>query len=66
MSDEGRNPGKKLFLNAAGEVTAPCLLNAEGKKPKLVYTGKGLSINKAKPRKTVKKAAAKPARKPSK
>ena len=38
----------------------------EGKKRKLVYTGKGLTLDKAKSRKTVKKAAAKPARKPSK
>jgi hypothetical protein len=32
VSDGGRNPGKKLFLNAAGEVTAQCLLDADGKK----------------------------------
>jgi hypothetical protein len=32
VGEDGRNPGKKLFLNAAGEVTAQCLLDAEGKK----------------------------------
>jgi hypothetical protein len=39
---------------------------AEGKKRKLVCTGSGLKTDKAKSRKTVKKAAAKPARKASK
>jgi hypothetical protein len=32
VGEDGRDPGKKLFLNASGEVTAQCLLNAEGKK----------------------------------
>ena len=32
VGEGGRNPAKKLFLNASGEVTAQCLLDAEGKK----------------------------------
>ena len=43
------------------------LLNfAEGKKRKLVYTGKSLTIDKAKPRRTAKKAARKPTAKSTK
>jgi hypothetical protein len=67
---------KELFpgsVNTSGFFTA-VLMNeglikiAEGKKRKLVYTGKGLTIDSAKPkpRRTVKKAAAKTAaRKPT-
>jgi hypothetical protein len=60
-------------VNTSGFFTA-VLMNeglikiAEGKKRKLVYTGKGLTIDSAKPkpRRTVKKAAAKTAaRKPT-
>jgi hypothetical protein len=32
VSEGGRNPEKKLFLNAAGDLAAQCLLDAEGKK----------------------------------
>jgi len=32
VDEGGRNPAKKMFLNAAGEVTSQCLLDAEGKK----------------------------------
>lgn len=32
VNDGGPNPAKKLFLNPSGEVTAQCLLDAEGKK----------------------------------
>jgi antitoxin component YwqK of YwqJK toxin-antitoxin module len=32
VGEGGRNPDKKLFLNASGEVIAQCLLDAEGKK----------------------------------
>ena len=66
---------KDLFsgksVNSHGFISA-CLIAegildfAEGKKRKLVYTGADLKIDKAKPRKTVKKAAAKAAKKPSK
>ncbi len=32
VTDEGANPGTKAFLNAAGEVTSECRLDASGKK----------------------------------
>jgi hypothetical protein len=66
---------KDLFsgksVNSHGFISA-CLVEegvidfAEGKKRKLVYTGNSLTIDIAKPRKTVKKAARKTVRKPSK
>ena len=66
---------KDLFngksVNSHGFISA-CLIAEgvlafeEGKKRKLVYTGKGLMIDKAKPRKIVKKASASTASKPSK
>ncbi len=61
----GKSVNSHGFI-AACLVAEGILAFAEGKKRKLVYTGKGPTIDKAKPRKTVKKAAAKPARKPSK
>jgi len=32
VNEGGRDPAKKLFLNASGEVTSQCLLDADGKK----------------------------------
>jgi len=61
----GKSVNSHGFI-AACLVAEGILAFAEGKKRKLVYTGKGLTLDKAKPRKTVKKAAVKPARKPSK
>ena len=32
VNEGGSSPAKRLFLNATGEVTSQCLLDAEGKK----------------------------------
>ena len=61
----GKSVNSHGFI-AACLVAEGILAFAEGKKRKLVYTGKGLSTSKAKPSKTVKKAAAKPGRQHSK
>ena len=54
----GKSVNSHGFL-AACLVAEKILDFAEGKKRKLVYTGKGLTIAEAKPRRTVKKAARK-------
>ena len=61
----GKSVNSHGFI-AACLVAEGILTFAEGKKRKLVYTGNGLTIDEAKPRKTVKKAARKTVRKPSK
>ncbi len=54
----GKSVNSHGFI-AACLVAEGILAFAEGKKRKLVYTGKALSIGTSKPRRTVKKAAAK-------
>ena len=54
----GKSVNSHGFI-AACLVAEGVLAFAEGKKRKLVYTGKALSIDTAKPRRAVKKAAAK-------
>ena len=61
----GKSVNSHGFI-AACLVAEGVLAFAEGKKRKLVYTGKGPTIDEAKPRKTVKKASPKTTRKPSK
>ena len=61
----GKSVNSVSFLGAV-LLNEGMLQFAEGKKRKLVYTGTELKIDNAKPRKTVKKAAARTARKPSK
>ena len=58
----GKSVNTPAFL-AAALIQQGVLEFAEGKKRKLVYTGTELKIDKPKPRKTVKKAARKTARK---
>ena len=54
----GKSVNSHGFI-AACLVAEGVLAFAEGKKRKLVFTGKGLTIDKPKPRRAVKKAAAK-------
>jgi hypothetical protein len=61
----GKSVNSHGFI-AACLVAEGVLAFAEGKKRKLVYTGKGLTVDKAKPRRAVKKAAAKTTAKSSK
>ena len=61
----GKSVNSASFLGAV-LLNQRMLAFAEGKKRKLVSTGSGLKTDKTKARKTVKKAAAKPARKASK
>jgi hypothetical protein len=54
----GKSVNSHGFISAC-LVALGVLAFEEGKKRKLVYTGKSLSLDKAKPKRTIKKAAAK-------
>jgi len=61
----GKSVNSHGFL-AACLVAEGVLAFAANKKRKLVFTGKVLTLDTAKPKRTIKKAASKPVRKPSK